>query len=75
VFDKPRLRDRQRRQAGRLFEVVAAGNGGNMIAFIASLNEVTLADLLGDRARRRQFKNVDIAIASRAAVRRSPSGR
>ena len=40
-------------------------------AFIGSLNEVTLADLLCDRGMRRQFKYVDIAVASRAAVRRS----
>lgn len=39
-------------------------------AFIASLNEVTLADLLRVQGMRRQFKNVDIAIASRTAVRR-----
>lgn len=30
-------------------------------AFIATLNEVTLADLLGDRAMKRQFKIVDLA--------------
>jgi Rrf2 family nitric oxide-sensitive transcriptional repressor len=40
-------------------------------AFIASLNEVTLADLLRDRGMRRQFKSLDIAITSRAAVRRA----
>jgi Rrf2 family transcriptional regulator, nitric oxide-sensitive transcriptional repressor len=31
-------------------------------AFIASLNEVTLADLLNDRLMRRQFRDVDIEI-------------
>jgi len=40
-------------------------------AFIGSLNEVTLADLLRDRGMRRQFRNIDIAIASRTAVGRS----
>ena len=31
-------------------------------AFIAALNEVTLADLLNDRGMRQQFKNIEIAI-------------
>jgi Rrf2 family nitric oxide-sensitive transcriptional repressor len=31
-------------------------------AFIAELNEVTLADLLGNAGMRRQFKSIDIAI-------------
>lgn len=39
-------------------------------AFIANLNEVTLADLLRDPGMRQQFKNIDIAVANRAAVRR-----
>ena len=34
-------------------------------AFIASLNEVTLADLLRNAGMRQQFRNVDIAVASR----------
>ena len=36
-------------------------------AFIATLDEVTLADLLGEPGMRRQFKNIDIAVAVRAA--------
>lgn len=39
-------------------------------SFIASLNEVTLADLLRNPGMRQQFKNIYIAIANRAAVKR-----
>ena len=39
-------------------------------AFLASLDEVTLASLLGAPRMRRQFKNIDIAVESRAAFRR-----
>lgn len=39
-------------------------------AFIATLNETTLADLLGERKMQRQFKGVDIAVATRAEVER-----
>lgn len=37
---------------------VALDRGGR--AFIATLNEVTLADLLGDRRMRQQFRRIDI---------------
>ena len=36
-------------------------------AFIASLNEVTLADLMGDARMRQQFKTIDILVAERDA--------
>ena len=36
-------------------------------AFLASLNEVTLADLLGDARMQRQFKTVDALVAGLAA--------
>lgn len=39
-------------------------------AFIASLNEVTLADLLRNRGMRQQFRNVDIAVETRTISRR-----
>ena len=39
-------------------------------AFMASLDVVTLADLLGAPGMRRQFKNIDIAVESRPASRR-----
>ncbi|MEO6896001.1 MAG: Rrf2 family transcriptional regulator [Caldimonas sp.] len=35
-------------------------------AFIASLNEVTLADLLHEPSMRRQFRKIDIAVESRS---------
>lgn len=35
--------------------------------FILSLNEVTLADLMGDARMRQQFKAIDILVAGRAA--------
>jgi len=35
-------------------------------AFIAALNEVTLADLLGDRQMKQQFKRIDIASIDRS---------
>jgi Rrf2 family nitric oxide-sensitive transcriptional repressor len=38
-------------------------------AFIVSLNEVTLADLMGDAQMRQQFKAIDILVAGRAAER------
>ncbi|MEO6030570.1 MAG: Rrf2 family transcriptional regulator [Burkholderiaceae bacterium] len=37
------------------------------LAFISSLNEVTLADLMGDARMRRQFKAIDLLVAGRAA--------
>jgi Rrf2 family transcriptional regulator, nitric oxide-sensitive transcriptional repressor len=37
-------------------------------AFMASLDEVTLADLLGAAGMRRQFRNIDIAAESREAA-------
>ena len=36
-------------------------------AFIASMNEVTLADLIGNARMRQQFKSIDILVAGRAA--------
>jgi Rrf2 family nitric oxide-sensitive transcriptional repressor len=38
-------------------------------AFIAALNEVTLADLLKDRSMQQQFKNIEIKVGRRTRVR------
>lgn len=38
-------------------------------AFVATLNEVTLADLMEDRGMKQQFKNIEIEVRPRAQVR------
>ena len=38
-------------------------------AFIAALDEVTLADLLNDRGMKQQFKNIEIEVRTRPRVR------
>ena len=39
-------------------------------AFVATLNEVTLADLMDNRGMKQQFKNIDIEVQTRGRVRR-----